>query len=1441
MIKDFLRGKTFFITGATGFLGQPLVEKLLWAQPEVRRIYVLIRPKRQFGGRSLSAQERMERELYDSSAFERLQGRLEEHFRDFLQDKLVAVAGDISQENLGLDPEEAERLQQEVDVVINSAAVVSFDAPLTEALELNVRGAERVAHFAAGCRKAILIHVSTAYVCGAARGDVPETLHHTAPLQSGSDPFPPRQFVDVEADIQQIRKIIQQVENEAALPAVRRSFAEDYLKRVRRNRKRKPLSRREEMDSLRRRWLANRLAEEGMRWARQRGWNDTYTYTKALGEQLVSRVADRVPTAIVRPSVIESSLSEPAPGWLDGLRMADPLIVAIGKGRLRSLPLNPNVSLDLVPADMVVNAIVALMPTVQTNGRLKIIQVATGSRNPITLGELNRLIYQYFSGNPMLDKEGRPIQVKPLRFPAAATFRLQHRLRAVPLATAERTLERIPLFGQKVRRRVSATRAANDKLFYYGELYEPYLNLNCRFLVDEALKVFSSLSPQEQAEFNFDVSQLNWRHYIQNVHIPGVKKFILKLEGAGTLEIAAREADPTFPATIGELVERSAQRWGAKPALQVKRKDKWVSYSYRELRESARTVAERLHRAGLRAGDRVVLFSENQPEWCICYLGANLLGLTVVPLDAQTWHRELWSVTAFTEARAILASTKCLHRLPAEGLAENEHSPDPVLLLQVDHLAEPFHLKAYPRSSSPPEVVTEMLLPAQRPEDPVSIIFTTGTSVDPKGAVHTHGSFLSNLQGVHHYLSISAADRLLSMLPLYHALEFTCGFLMAIYRGATVTYAQSLKPRVILETIRESRTTCMLGVPTLFALIREDLERRVLRASKSNFKTSMVKTSRELSHSLEQALGRNVGHRLFSRVHKEFGGEIRFFVSGGSALGISLYRDFRAMGMPIYEGYGLTETAPVLTVNPMHRSREGSAGKPLPGVEMRLYRPDRDGIGEIIVRTPSLMREYFKNPEATRKAVRDGWFHTGDLGWVDADGYLYVTGRCKDVIVTGAGKNVYPTDLEAIYRNLPSIQDICVVGVKSGLTEDVRAVIVPAPELAAVGSEEAARKQIQQEIQELSRELPSYHRLQSIQLHPGPLPRLDHGCPDREAIRALVSDAAEPSRRKFEKIAREAGRRETLVRELSRLSGMEMEQINEETNLYTDLGLDSLMAVELLLFVERELGLSLPDERVAAFQTVGDVLNELRKRGLGDTQNGARPQLVPVRSALPFDARPFADRAVMTASFSLIRTLFSRYFRLQVENQSALPREGAYIIAANHSSHLDSAAVISALSLAMGIRRAQHMHVIGARDYFFNSRFKSWLFSTCLNVVPIERDEIGLSGLRMVGTILSRGEPVLIFPEGTRSRTGTLQEFKPGVGLIAWEYKVPVVPAFIDGAFNAMPAGKAIPSRVPLKVRFGSPLRMQDYQEAAADLNRDELYRRISADLRRAVVSMSAQ
>ena len=1441
-ISEYLTGKTIFLTGATGFLGQPLVEKILFAAPEVGRIYALIRPTKRMSGSVVSARQRLERELYASSAFDRLRGIHGDKLQLFLRTKLLAVTGDLSLENLGIAAEDLARLKEEADLVINCAAVVSFDAPLDEALSMNVVAAGRVAEFAASCRSAVLVHVSTAYVNGATHKEPAETTYHRAP-EGTTEPFPPGYFTDADRDIEHVKSIIEGVYEETTTPARQREFTLALLKQAQRKKRKRP-RRKDRLERFRREWTQDQLTRGGMLWARQRGWNDTYTYSKALGEQLVLAHRKEVPTVILRPSIIESSLSEPCPGWLDGLRMADPLIAAVGKGRLKSLPLDPDVLLDLVPVDVVVNALLASLPGVARDGGVQVYQVATSSKNPITLGELYDLIFNYFKKYPMLDKKGRPILIRRLRFPNPATFRLQHRLRSVQLYTAERTLERLSVFEttKKVRRRISAARLTNQKLYYYGEIYEPYLNLDCQFRVERTAALFESLRPEEKKRFNFDVTRINWRHYIQNVHIPGVKKFILKIEGAGTMELDAA-ASKLPVATINELVDKSSEEHGPRVALQIEKDGNWVRHSYADLRNFSLEIGARLRGHGLRKGDRVVLFSENQPEWGLAYLGAVRNGLTVVPIDAQTWYREAWSIAAFTDARAILASQKCFSRLTEERLADNEANGTPVLLLNVNEHCRAFGRSDLPRSCPEGEPNQENVdFPEVHPDDPASIIFTTGTMVDPRGAVHTHRNFLANLFGVNKNLPVQPDDVFLSVLPLYHALEFTCGFLMPISGGAKITYATTLKPRVILETMRRTGTTCMLGVPTLYALLRDYLERKVLRASHSTFRSNLMVTSKQISRSVERRFGHNIGRKLFSKVHQEFGGGVRVFVSGGSTLGEDLFEDFKAMGMPIYEGYGLTETAPVLTVNPLNRARVRSAGRPLPGVEVRLDHPDKHGVGEIVVRSPSLMTGYFRNNAADRAVMEDDWFHTGDLGWVDIDGYIYLTGRIKDVIVTGAGKNVYPVDLEAIYCDIPGVGEIGVVGIPKGLTEEIHAVIRAEPQGSQTRSTTEAA--IQKEIRRLARELPSYHRLQQVHFWPEALPATESGEFDRAALRRLLLRQLKESR---ERDIRPRGEGTTvssperlLIAELSRISGVPESGIHRATDLYADLGLDSLQAIELLLFAEEGLGVSIPDDEAVQLSKVGELFDAARTLGETEAREEERGMGGLPSSTLSLNEKRVLDRALLRCSFGTAQVVLHSWFGLHVTNGEAVPIGQPYILAANHSSHLDTGAVVAALAHSKGLDEALRLHVLGARDYFFASRWRGWLVSKLLNVVPIERHENSLASLKLVKGILSSGEPILIYPEGTRSRTGDLQGFKAGLGLIAWEMQIPVVPIAIAGTHAALPAGRSWPSRHPVQVIFGDPVGMEQYHVQPEESSGDELYRRIARDVQARVRGLQA-
>lgn len=533
-IADFLRGKTLFITGSTGFVAKGLVEKILSCAPEVGRLYLLIRSRRRPDRTVMSAEERLDREVLQSSAFDRLRQAHGDRFEAFAREKVAAVAGDLGMDRLGMDADTHDRLTREVRVVVNIAGTVVFDEPLDQALQSNTLGTRRVVEFAKACREAILLHVSTAYVSGKQPGRVHE------------EPILPGQTVaqrlgkggegyDLNLEIENILAFTRSVQEESHLPAV-----QDELRRlIRKQNGRAVSAHRMEMlmEAARHRWLRRRLVEEGMRRAKSLGWHDSYTLTKAMGEQVIAKMRGDLPTVIVRPSIIESSLADPEPGWLEGLKVADPLIVHYSKGRLSDFPADPDVVLDVIPVDVVVNAMLAALPKARRGEEIQVYQVATGMENPLKLGEMYRLIREYFQKNPVYTREGTPIPVPQWSFPSPGQFRRRLRLRyQIPLNTLQWLMENLSAlpWSKGLKRKVSTLGAMLDRVLSLAEIYSPYTNLDCRFETENTRRLYQELDPEDQKVFNFDVTRIDWREYIQDIHIPGLKRHVLKESGYGT-------------------------------------------------------------------------------------------------------------------------------------------------------------------------------------------------------------------------------------------------------------------------------------------------------------------------------------------------------------------------------------------------------------------------------------------------------------------------------------------------------------------------------------------------------------------------------------------------------------------------------------------------------------------------------------------------------------------------------------------------------------------------------------------------------------------------------------------------------------------------------------------------------------------------------------------
>ena len=1388
-ITDFFRGKVLLITGGTAFLGQPMVAKILTALPDIQKIYLLIRRRTDTTGKHTSAQERLENELLTSDVFASLRRLHGENFDAWAQQKLTAVEGDLTDEHLGFSDTEYQRLQDEVQVFINIAGLVDFDPPFDDSLWGNALAAKHVVNFARGCQDAVFLHISTAYVCGDNPGRVLEELpppyedYAIQHREKTGMAIPETLSEEIEGLLSRSAAIRAETESPENLANLQQE-AEAQIKGTRKGLE-------AQIEELKAEWLEERLVEEGLKHARSRGWNDTYTYMKFLAEQMVMELRGELPTAIVRPSIIESSFDEPEPGWLGGFRMCEPLIVGFGKGRLPDFPADPDIILDIIPVDFVVNAILAAAEATARRGGIEVYHIATGTQNPLYFRGIFEATYEYFMEYPMIE-DGKPVTVPIWKYPSLEEFqqKLDNRMRLVDLAVL--TLGKLPIRAAKRKRRQLVLKQSGIKaLLHYIRIYAPYTRTNFEFETEKTQGLYDALSPTEQQRFNFDVSRIHWKQYFQDIHIPGIKRHVLKIEDntANDTEAAASakqekassqdesEESATVPEwivpkTIVDLIKIQASRIPDRIALQMANESEWEEYTYAETYTLSRHVAWQLWESGLRKDDRVVLVSENQPEWCIAYLAAVQIGIAVVPLDAQTPAHEILAIAEFTAAKSILASDSVLEKSDVETL-----SLPGTMLQNINKNCEIVGFDGTEGKTSTAEMPADFPNVKVSPDTVASIIFTMGTTVEAKGAMLTHGGFISNVQAVAKALPPTDTERILSALPLYHALSFSCSLLMALYSGTTATYVNALRPTTLLKTMREAKTTAFIGVPRLFQMLQGTIERQASRAD-------------------------TPGETLVEKVQAVMGGEIRVLVSGGAPLSDAIYAGFQKFGMTLYQGYGMTETAPVLSVNPYLKSKRGSVGPAVEGVELQIENPDRDGIGEIIAKGPSTMKGYYQNADATEKAIRNGWLYTGDLGYMDAEGYLYLTGHCKDIIVPASGKNVYPVELEALYRDSSeTISEMCVLGIpyEDGSDTAIHAVIVPK------SPDEATKAEIQHHLQTRAKQLPSYQQFHKSHFWHDSLPKTADGSVDRQSLRRSLethiknmADLQKDSTADVDSVAPKSDIPAEILSTLARLARMPAQQIQRESRLDTDLGLDSLTRLDLLLVLESRLGETIPDALLTNLETVGDVVKLIETFPTDTVKEKDEPHKdgkLAFRQVPPWYARAF--RTVITG-------IYRNYFSLKCYGLEHIPQDKPYIIMPNHTSHLDTLAVITALGT-----KAYRLWTLAARDYWFATRFQGWFARTCLNALPIEREgnfTEFLQDLRAANEVMSKNNGLLIFSEGTRSLDGKLQPFKPGVlSLLIYSPNVPVIPAYIEGTYHALPKGQNLPKKHPVRIIFGEP------------------------------------
>lgn len=1373
-LREQLAGKHVLVTGSTGFLAKVFVEKTLRCVDTIGGVHLLVRSRAD--GRA--PRQRVLHEVLGSTAFDRLRASLGDGFARLCEEKVHVVAGDLTREKFGMPDAEYAALCGRIDVVVNSAATVTFDERLDLALELNTFGPQRLLAFARDAGNVPFLHVSTCYVCGIRSGVIVEDF--SAP-EAARERFPrtPDGVFDLDRIVAMLREVCTGI--------LGRYDGEN--ERCRRE-----------------------LIDAGMSSARQYGWNDTYTLTKWLAEQFLVRDHGPVPLAVLRPAIIEGGYDEPAPGWIDGMRMADPLLVAYGRGKLKDFPARPDVPLDLIPVDLVANAMLAAIP-LEAGGAadVPVYHCASSDRNPLLIRQFTGYMHEGFHHRPLTDDDHRPVFPAPLKLIDGREFQDSWQRRLNRVERIKNLLSRLGIKGEWARR-VSMARRQIEQLLYFGKIYTPYTHLDVRFACDRTEKMFARLDAADQAMLPCDVRRLDWGEYIVHRHIPGLRNYVLGAGAEPSARLVAmreaggaaqRPADALQSDSIFEVFRRVAKAFPDKPALQVMRDKKWMRYTYDDACRATGVIARRLAERGIVAGDRVALCAENGPEWGLTYLALMRAGVTAVPMDPQLRGEEAWEHLRFVGGKLM-----CAGRTTFEKLEAYRKANDAPLALLADPFVPP---PGASRDDGPePAVISGA--------ETASILFTSGTTVAPKAVQLTHRNFIANTRALLERHPLRPSDEFLSVLPIYHAFEFTGGFLAPLSSGATITYLDQLKGPEIVAAMQATGTTMMLVVPRLLRMFHDSIRTRV--ATLSAFKQFVFRWLERLS----EWTGRRFGRVLFGSIHRQFGGRLRMFVSGGSALDPELFHAFRRWGFPVCEGYGLTETAPVLTVSTVEGARPGSVGPPLSNVELEIRNLNLEGIGEVWVRGPNCTSGYLNNRAATEELITDGWLRTGDLGWQDGEGNLYLTGRAKDLIVTSSGKNVYPDEVEFRYRELPYVKELCVLAMPCERThgEAVHAVAVLDRSAAPDLDPSSIEREVRNAAAEIAETLPSHMRITTFHFWENDLPKTSTLKAKRGLIRDMLLTRGLAASRTATATAAPASLDlsapgpAAVAGILARVSRQPVEAIHPHAHLLLDLGIDSIARLEVVSELESTFRLKVPQKDAAELARVSDVLALV---GARKPVAGARPDAeVFARSVLARDdgcsingQAPAALKPVRWVIRGGAAAFMNTYVRVAARGLEHLPARGAFVLAPNHASHLDSPAVLTAI----GNRR--RVWVAAAEDYFFNTAVKRFLFGKVFDTIPFDRHADGIAGLRRCAEALRKGDGLLIFPEGTRSQTGAIQPFKIGPAVLAAEAGVPIVPVHIHRAYDLWRKGQRFVRPGTVRVTFGAPVAPPDFTSSAVD------------------------
>jgi long-chain acyl-CoA synthetase len=823
--------------------------------------------------------------------------------------------------------------------------------------------------------------------------------------------------------------------------------------------------------------------------------------------------------------------------------------------------------------------------------------------------------------------------------------------------------------------------------------------------------------------------------------------------------------------SLAEFFLEHFSRHASGCAYKQKRGYRMESLTYGDVLRLAQSFAEELDRRGIAKGERVMLWGENSAEWVAAFFGCTLRGVVVVPMDDGASADFAARVFRQVEAKLLVSSRQ--HASDAAQLS-------PAMTLDdIRSLPESRH-EGFPKIGR---------------GDTLQIVFTSGTTAEPRGVVISHGNVLSNIAPLERemqrylkYERLVHPIRFLNLLPLSHVFGQFLGMYLPPLLGGTVIFQQEFKPSEVMHTIKRERVSVLVSVPRVLQSLKQKVERD-------------LEDRKQIESFRQRFAGAKEKHFLhrwwmFRRIRRQFGWKFWAFISGGAALDGETEEFWGRLGYAVIQGYGLTETTSLVSVNHPFRLGKGSIGKVLPGREVKLA-PD----GEILVRGSGVASGYWDASGSHSVSGAEGWYRTGDIGALDEAGNLYFKGRKKEVIVTPGGTNVYPEDLEAALRRQPEVRDCVVVGVERGGNAEPCGVVI----LRNHADVEAV-------VQRANESLADYQRMRLWMEWPQQdFPRTSTQKPKRNAIAQTVNGVLFQKSASGEKPAAEGAPASPLGDLIARISGRAAPALRPDATLDADLGLSSLDRVELMSALEDRYQVDLSETRFSAVRTVGDL--ECMLHGEAAPTAGYHYPSWTLRWPVTLIR--------LVAHYLLLRpAVFLLGWPRIIGRENLRGLSGPLLVIANHVADVDPGFILTALPA-----RFRHRLAIGAggealealrspapeRGFFARIYDRlQWVSGvSLLNLFPLPREAGFRRSFAYAGEAVDRGYSVLVFPEGRLTTTGEMNPFRSGIGLLAENLGIPVLPMRIDGLYEVKKAGKKFAAPHKITVRIGKPMRFE--------------------------------